>query len=126
MKRWILSLLSALFFITPSYGDALTVGALLKTCEDPAQEQQSFCYGFIISATNAGQFYRNLVDTQDSFVDICFPSTISNKEVVDLFVVWAKKNKKLHDMAAFIGATTSFSTKYSCTDTTDKKSVEKK
>ncbi|MBI2706992.1 MAG: hypothetical protein HYX35_01560 [Proteobacteria bacterium] len=75
---------------------------------------QNFCYGFVISAATAAQFYRNIVDVEDNYIDICFPENLPNKDLVDLYIAWAEKNTEAADGPAFIGLSSSFSTKYSC------------
>lgn len=113
MKKIILSL--CLFcFITPLYGDSVTNQELLSACKDKSPAPQNFCYGFIISAANAAQFYRNIVDVEQEFIDICLPENISNQEVVNLYISWAEKHLDLAKSPAFLGVTTSFSKKYSC------------
>lgn len=68
----------------------------------------------IISTANAAQFYRNIVDVEHEYIDICFPDGISNDEIVKLYIEWAEKNTSLHSVPAFIGVSTSFSKKHSC------------
>jgi hypothetical protein len=96
--------------------ESITNQELLKSCKDGSEARQNFCYGFVISAANAAQFYRNIVDTEGQYIDICFPSTVSNKDMVDLYIAWAEKNTEASDDPAFIGVSTSFSTKYSCAE----------
>ena|ERR1700722_2086000 len=113
MKKF-LSFLLTCFLVTPLLADSITNQELLKTCKDTSIGPQNFCYGFIISAANAAQFYRNIADVEDEYIGICFPKDISNKEIVDLFVAWAEKNPSVARAPAFIGVSSSFSTKYSC------------
>jgi hypothetical protein len=96
--------------------DSITNQELLKSCKDGSEARQNFCYGFVISAANAAQFYRNIVDTEGEYIDICFPNTVSNKDMVDLYIAWAEKNTEASEGPAFIGVSTSFSTKYSCAE----------
>lgn len=105
-----------LFAIFPSLLDAETVTNkdLVAACSDPKPQGQNFCYGFIISAANAAQFYRNIVDVENTYLDICFPEDVSNEEIVRLYLEWAKKNPSLSEAPAFVGVSTSFSAKYSC------------
>lgn len=107
-------------FVTPLCAESITNKTLLKACKDSTPGPMNFCYGFIIAAANAAQFYRNIVDVQDEYVHICFPKNISNKEIVALYVDWAEKNPSVTDGPAFIGVSTSLSIKYSC-PTKDKK-----
>jgi hypothetical protein len=113
MKNFI-PLLIACLLSSPLFGKSVTNQELLTTCKDKSLTSQNFCYGFIISAANAAQFYRNIVDVEHEFVKICFPENISNKEIVDLYLAWAEKNLTVLESPAFIGVSTSFSTKYSC------------
>lgn len=83
-------------------------------CKESSPSSQSFCYGFIISAANAAQFYRNIVDVEKEYIDICFPDKISNQEITELYIKWAEAHPDLGSGPAFIGVSTSFSTKYSC------------
>ena len=101
-------------FLTPLYGVSITNQELLLACQDNSPGARNFCFGFIISAANAAQFYRNIVDIEDQFIDICMPDEISNKEVVDLYIAWAKDHMELAKSPAFLGVSTSFSKKYSC------------
>lgn len=101
-------------FVMPLYGDSVTNQELLTACKDKSPATQNFCYGFIISAANAAQFYRNIVDVEQEFIDICLPEQISNQEVVNLYIDWAEKHLDLAKSPAFLGVTTSFSKKYSC------------
>ncbi|MBX9620562.1 MAG: hypothetical protein K2X28_00785 [Alphaproteobacteria bacterium] len=101
-------------FAAPLYGDSVTNQELLAACKDKSSATQNFCYGFIISAANAAQFYRNIVDVEQEFIDICLPEKVSNQEVVDLYISWAEKHLDLAKGPAFLGVTTSFSQKYSC------------
>lgn len=87
---------------------------LVSACTDPSPQGQNFCYGFIMSAAHAAQFYRNIVDVEDRYLDICFPEDISNAEIVKLYLAWAQKNPSLMEAPAFVGVSTSFSSKYSC------------
>lgn len=113
MKKFVL-FLCVFCFAAPLYGDSVTNQELLLACKDKSPAKQNFCYGFIISAANAAQFYRNIVDVEHEFIDICLPEEISNQEVVDLYIAWAEKHLELAKSPAFIGVTTSFSKKYSC------------
>lgn len=121
MKKQILSFLFFFLMQTPLFGTSITNEELLKACNDTASGPHNFCYGFIISAANAAQFYRNIMDAEEGYLDICFPDTISNKEIVDIYVAWAKKNLALAKNPAFIGVSSSFSTKYSCNPNKEKK-----
>jgi len=113
MKKYLL-LFTVLFFATPALAKSITNQELLKACKDNAIGPQNFCYGFIIAASNAAQFYRNIVDIQNEYVDICFPENISNKEIVNDYIAWVEKNSSLIYSPAFMGVSSSFSTKYSC------------
>lgn len=120
MQRYILALI--MFFIaTPLFAEGLTNKELLKACKDKAIAPQNFCYGFIIASSNAAQFYRNIVDIEDEYLDICFPKNISNQEIVNGYIAWIEKNPSLIDSPAFIGVSSSFSTKYSCPSKNKKK-----
>lgn len=105
-----------IFVLFPSIlaAETVTNKDLMAACLDPKPQGQNFCYGFIISAANAAQFYRNIVDVEDTYLDICFPEDISNEEIVKLYMEWAKQNISLADAPAFVGVSTSFSSKYSC------------
>lgn len=113
MKK-LLTLAISCCVATPLLAKSITNQELLAACKDKSQKAQNFCFGFIISAANAAQFYRNIVDVRGQYVDICFPENISNKEIVDLYIAWAEKNVAVINTPAFIGVSTSFSTKYSC------------
>lgn len=105
-----------IFSILPVFGKSITNQELVKACKNPAIGPQNFCYGFVISAANASQLYRNIVDSQDEYIDICFPEGITNKELVDLYLSWIEKNPGVLSSPAFIGVSSAFSTKYSCHD----------
>lgn len=113
MKKFFI-FMTICFFTTPSLGKSITNQELLNACKDKALAPQNFCYGFIIATSNAAQFYRNIVDIQDEYIDICFPNDISNQEIVTEYIAWIEKNPSLMDGPAFIGVSSSFSTKYSC------------
>lgn len=113
MKKYLL-LVTIFLFATPLLAKSITNQELLKTCKDKAIASQNFCYGFIIATSNAAQFYRNIVDVQDQYIDICFPNDISNQEIVKDYISWIEKNPSLIDSPAFMGVSSSFSTKYSC------------
>lgn len=102
------------FLKTPLLSLSITNEELLKACMDPSATTQNFCYGFVISAANAAQFYRNIVDVENELLDICFPKNVSNKELVDIYIAWAQKNTTLEKSPAFVGTSSSFSTKFSC------------
>lgn len=123
MKKYFL-FITILFFTTPSLGKSITNQELLNACKSKELPPQNFCYGFIIAASNAAQFYRNIVDIQDEYIDICFPNDISNKEIVNDYISWIEKNPSLIDAPAFIGVSSSFSTKYSCPKKSKKKSED--
>jgi hypothetical protein len=114
MKKY--GLYFILFFLLkmPLMSASITNEELLKACTDPSPATQNFCYGFVISATNAAQFYRNIVDVEHEFLQICFPKNIANKEIVDIYIAWAEKNMTLAKSPAFVGVSSSFSTKFSC------------
>ncbi|OJW51537.1 MAG: hypothetical protein BGO67_09965 [Alphaproteobacteria bacterium 41-28] len=120
MKKYFLFLIICLV-PTSLFGKSITNQELLSTCKDKSTESQNFCYGFIISAANAAQFYRNIVDVEHEFIKICFPANISNKEIVDIFIAWAEKNLSVLESPAFIGVSTSFSKKYSCSTEKEEK-----
>src|SRR5438093_13428025 len=113
MKKILLSMINCLF-ASPLFAASITNQELLKACKDKSPSSQNFCYEVIISAANSTQFYRNIVDIEDEYLDICFPDTISNKELVDLYIAWAEKNLSVGAGPAFVGVSSSFSTKYSC------------
>ncbi|MBY0501307.1 MAG: hypothetical protein K2P93_04830 [Alphaproteobacteria bacterium] len=124
MKKRLLILFTC-FITSPLLAESLTNQELLKACKDKGIGPQNFCYGFIISAANAAQFYRNITDIEDEYIDICFPTNISNKEIVDLYITWIEKNPSLGKSPAFVGVSSSFSTKYSCpSKKTEKKKAE--
>ncbi len=122
MKKLIF-LLTAIFSTTPLLANSITNQELLKACKDSGPGPQNFCYGFIIATANAAQFYRNIADVQDEYVDICFPENLSNKELVNLYIVWGAKNLALATSPAFLGVSSALSIKYSCPE---KKESEKK
>lgn len=115
------SLLMTTLFTTPLFASNVTNADLLKMCKDKSETSQNFCFGYIVSTANAAQFYRNIVDIEDEYIDICFPEDISNKEIVDLYMDWVQKNPSVLSSPAFIGVSTSFSKKYSCPANTNKK-----
>lgn len=113
MKKYLL-LVATFLFATPILAKNITNQELVKACKDKSLASQNFCYGFIISASNAAEFYRNMVDVKDEFIDICFPKNISNQEIVNEYISWMEKNPSLISGPAFIGVSSSFSIKYSC------------
>ena len=122
MNKYIL-LFVTLFLTFPLFAKSVTNQELLKACKDKAVGPQNFCFGFIIASSNAAQFYRNLVDIQDEYIDICFPENISNKEIVNDYIEWIENNPSLINNPAFIGVSSSFSTKYSCPEKKQKKTM---
>lgn len=113
MKKFLLGFIT-FFTLTPLYGSSITNEELLAACKDTSLATRNFCFGFIISAANAAQFYRNIVDVEEQFIDICLPDGITNQEIVSLYTTWAQAHPELGKSAAFLGVTTSFSKKYSC------------
>jgi hypothetical protein len=113
MKKYIL-LITACLLAPPLLAKSITNHELAKTCKDPSPATQNFCYGFIIATSNAAQFYRNMVDIQDQYIDICFPENLSHQEIVRDYIAWVEKNPSLIESPAFIGVSSSFSIKYSC------------
>ena len=112
--KFFFSLLLSCVLANPLFAKSISNQELLATCKNPSLVMQNFCYGFIVSAANAAQFYRNITDVEDAYIDICFPENISNKELVDLYIAWAEKNPSVAAGPALIGVSSSFSTKYSC------------
>jgi hypothetical protein len=110
----LMTFILAYFFSSSLFATSISNQELLKACKDKSIAPQNFCYGFVISAANAAQFYRNIADVEDKYIDICFPKDISNKEIVDLYIAWGEKNPAIGESPAFVGVSTSFSTKYSC------------
>lgn len=113
MKKHIL-LTTICLFATPLLAKSINNQELLKACKDKELAPQNFCYGFIMATSNAAQFYRNIADVEDQYIDICFPDNISNQEIVKDYIEWVEKNPSLIDSPAFMGVSSSFSTKYSC------------
>ncbi|MBP9692851.1 MAG: hypothetical protein KBD90_05960 [Alphaproteobacteria bacterium] len=112
--KTLMSFAFACFFSSSLLATSISNQELLKACKNPSIGPQNFCYGFVISAANAAQFYRNIADVDDKYINICFPKDISNKKIVDLYIAWAEKNPTVGESPAFVGVSTSFSTKYSC------------
>jgi len=100
--------------VAPLLATSVSNQELLKACKDQSSPSQNFCYGFIISAANAAQFYRNIADVDHEFLNICFPDNVSTKDIVNIYIAWAEKNMSVASSPAFIGVSSSFSTKYSC------------
>ena len=123
MKKHLLCLITFLF-ITPVVAKSLTNQELLNACKSKDLSHQNFCYGFIIATANAAQFYRNIVDIESEFIGICFPNDISNKEIMKEYTDWIEKNPSLLDGPAFIGVSSSFSTKYSCPEKKEKTAIK--
>ncbi len=109
-----IALLSFLLSSMPAWSGSITNAELLTKCKEKSESSLHFCYGFIIGTANGAQFYRNIVDVNDEYIDICFPDNISNKEIVDDYIEWAESHSDLASGPAFIGVSTSFSRKYSC------------
>jgi len=123
MKKLLFICISCCLSI-PLFAEGITNQELLEACKDPSSDSQNFCYGFIISAANAAQFYRNIVDTESKYVDICFPKNITNKEIMELYIGWVEKNPSTATSPAFLGVSSSFSTKYSCPVNREAKKAE--
>lgn len=113
MKRLSISLL-VLLATSVAHGAAIKNKDLLEACEDKGPAGQNFCYGYIVSATNAAQYYRNLVDIQNAYLDVCFPPNVTNRMIVKTYVEWVKKYPSVLEGAAFIGVSTALSSEYSC------------
>lgn len=113
MKKHLLFI--ALFLFTmPLWAHSITNQELFKSCKDKAVAPQNFCYGFIIATANASEFYRNVIDAVDEYLDICFPKNISNQELVNDYLEWLNRNPSQLDSPAFLGVSSALSTKYSC------------
>lgn len=87
---------------------------LKEACKAEGDAGPNFCYGFIISAANGAQYYRNLTDVSDAFLDICFPADITNKQLVDTFLAWIDTHTEALSLPAFLGVASALSSKYSC------------
>lgn len=113
MKKYFIAIL---FILTSTHlsAETLTNQQLLKTCQSTSRDNQNFCYGFIISAANGAQFYRNMVDVNNAYLDICFPQKIANQDLVTLYIQWCKDHPEFSTGPAFVGVSSSFSIKYSC------------
>ena len=116
MKQLSLAFLLGLMGTTVAYGAAIKNKDLLAACQDKGPAGQNFCYGYIVSATNAAQYYRNLVDTQNVYLNVCFPPNVTNRMIVKTYVDWVKQYPSVLDGAAFVGVSTALSSKYSCPD----------
>ena len=123
--KYVITFLLACFFSSTLFATSISNKELLKACKEQSVGPQNFCYGFIISAANAAQFYRNIADVEDEYIGICFPKNIANKEIVDLYIAWVEKNPTVVDSPAFIGVSSSFSTKYSCSKKKEKEEEKK-
>lgn len=87
---------------------------LVQACSSSRMEDKNFCYGFMMGVAGGAQYYRNLVDANDAYIDICFPETLTNQEITNLYLAWMKDNPALVNDSAFVGVTTALSIKYSC------------
>jgi len=110
----LLSALMLCFLTSPLWAASITNQELIKACKDKKETSQHFCYGFIIATANAAQFYRNIADVTDEYLDICFPTDITNKTLVEDYLAWGEKNLNLATSPAFLGVSSAFSVKYSC------------
>lgn len=114
MKKYCILFVATLCLTTNLHAKGPTNQDLVKACKDPSAGPQNFCFGFISAAINGAQFYRNMADVNDEYIDICFPKNILNKDIVADYIQWVEKNPAQLEGPAFIGVTVSFSTKYSC------------
>lgn len=121
----ILRLLVAAFLLNafPLMAAPTTNKGLVETCSSPRIEDKNFCFGFMMGVAGGAQYYRNIVDATDTYMDICLPETLTNQEIMNLYLEWAKQNPTLINDSAFIGVTTALSIKYSCPPS-DKKPSE--
>lgn len=116
MKQLSLAFLLGLMGTSVAHGAAIKNKDLLAACQDKGPAGQNFCYGYIVSATNAAQYYRNLLDTQNVYLNVCFPPNVTNRMIVKTYVDWVKQYPSVLDGAAFVGVSTALSSKYSCPD----------
>lgn len=124
MKKTSILSFALLCLTTNLFANSLTNQSLVKSCKDPAAGPQNYCYGFIIAAANGANFYRNIADVNDEFIDICLPKDLLPKDLVAEYIQWVEQNPSEIETPAFVGVTTSFSRKYSCPP--PKKSKKKK
>lgn len=103
-----------LLSISTAHAASIKNKDLLEACQDDGPAGQNFCYGFIVSAANAAQYYRNLVDIEQKYLNICFPGNITNKDLVSTYTNWVMENPSVFERPAFVGVSTALSIAYSC------------
>lgn len=122
LKR--LGLIITLLSVAPLQATTETTNkGLIQACQSNRTEDKNFCYGFMMGVAGGAQYYRNLVDANDTYMDICFPETLTNQQITEVYLAWIKDNPALINDSAFVGVTTALSIKFSC-PTTDPKPSE--
>ncbi len=97
---------------------------LIQACQSSRMEDKNFCFGFVMGVAGGAQYYRNLVDANDTYMDICFPETLTNQQITEVYLAWIKDNPALINDSAFVGVTTALSIKFSCPATDPKPSED--
>ncbi|MGL5784524.1 MAG: hypothetical protein ACRCYZ_03540 [Alphaproteobacteria bacterium] len=87
---------------------------LLKCCESDSIEKKALCAAVLENTAQSIIFYRNLLDRQDVYLDVCFPKDLSTDDLIATYIRWIKGNPSLLSDVAFLGATSALSTTYSC------------
>ncbi|MGL4427124.1 MAG: hypothetical protein ACRCUQ_05165 [Alphaproteobacteria bacterium] len=106
---------AAIFFQTISASYAgLSNQDLLKCCQSPSFEQKALCAAVLENTAQSIIFYRNLLDRQDVYLNVCFPENLSSDDLITTYIGWIKERPGLLSDAAFLGATSALSTAYSC------------
>lgn len=102
------------FQIVKSSYAGLSNRDLLKCCQSRAIEQKALCAAVLENTAQSIIFYRNLLDRQDVYLDVCFPEDLSTDDLIATYVAWIKENPGLLSDISFLGATSALSTAYSC------------
>ncbi|MGL4825532.1 MAG: hypothetical protein ACRC4G_04990 [Alphaproteobacteria bacterium] len=106
---------AAIFFhgISASYA-GLSNQDLLKCCQSHSLDQKALCAAVLENTAQSIIFYRNLLDRQDVYLNVCFPENLSTDDLITTYIGWIKERPGLLSDAAFLGATSALSTAYSC------------
>jgi hypothetical protein len=104
-----------LFSLFPREGQAgLSNQDLLKCCQSSSLEKKALCAAVLENTAQSIVFYRNLLDREDVYLDVCFPETLTTDDLIATYIAWIKERHELLQDAAFLGATSALSTAYSC------------
>jgi hypothetical protein len=90
----------------------VTINDLLDGCaKESANFDRGFCLGYMKAILEFRSAYDNAYRTRQTY---CIPPKTSHDKLQDVFVGWARKNRKVGGMPALWGFTRSLNDQYPC------------